>query len=276
MVDSNAMTIGSARLPRAALGAALALGLIAAWAIAAPYTCLALVVPLGLLAVLSAGALAPVLAYRRHRAGFYFPQHGRLYRLAGGALLTAPGLTLTALIYAASLAAFAALGGFAERASLVLCALVSTLAMPWVARRLAPLVAPRAHAFLVKRLLAWGGFLLALPAYLALELNSPLPDYLDPRSLAGTVDAASAAVSSRCGFTNVALKLSRELEATQWFFMLTGTAQLPTAASRGLGWGLFLLYSGLALMGMGRFCAEIAGFLCRLGVGPLETADERH
>jgi hypothetical protein len=258
------LTTARSGLPRAGLGVALALGLLAAWAIAAPYTCLALVVPAGLLAVLVAGALAPVLAYRRHRAGFYFPRDGLLYRIAGGALLAVPGLTLSALLYAASLAAFAALGGFAERASLALCAAVSTLALPWCSHRLAPRVSPMAHAFFVKRLLAWSGFLVALPTYLALALNSPVPDYLDPRSLAGTIDSASATVASRCGFTNFALKLCRELEAVQWFFMVTGSAQLPTAAWRALGWGLFLLYSGLALMGMGRCCAEIAGFLCRL------------
>jgi len=160
-------------------------------------------------------------------------------------------------VYAFSLSAFTALGGVYEMITLFLNGSLVLLLYPVTKGFIQQHAAIGVVDHATKRLLALSCFTITAIIYVAILLNTKMPDYIDPTSLIASVDAASQQVASQCPFINISLKGVQEFTATQWFFMVASTGFLESSWLKYASWLVFLGYSSLALMGMSLFMAEL-------------------
>ena len=86
---------------------------------------------------------------------------------------------------------------------------------------------------------------------------APVPDFIKPGSLVQTMKAASREVASICPVINLSLKATQEFTSLLWFYMVAGADGLAHVWLRYLLWAVFLLYSGVALVGMSYLSAGL-------------------
>jgi len=238
--------------------ASLLLLLLLSWRYTFQYASLALVFPMTILIVLTLSRFRFLMHRKKYVLRYYFKQETFLFRLLSGRFLTAIQASISSLIYTFSLCVFVALASFVEGLFLlaVWCIVVAVLVFsrPGVKNQAAVGIADTVS----KKLAIIVSFLLIAPSYIVVMFNSSIPAYVDATSIISTMDAASQSVVSISYFTNMVLKAVTEFTAAQWYSMVVGMDNLNNMIVELFGWFIFLLYSGVALLGMSVASAEFA------------------
>jgi hypothetical protein len=245
---------------RTAIAATVTLSALILWRYTYPYTCLSLVIPLFFAIVICAGRFVARMHRRRYWASYYLIENSPLYHLVTGRIFSLILAIITGCVYAFSLSAFTALGGAFEISMLFLNGLLALILHPIASALIQRHAATGVVNHATKRLLTLSCFTITAIIYIAILLNTTIPDYIDPTSLRDSVNAASQQVASQCPFINISLKGIQEFTATQWFFMVASTGFLESSMLKYASWLIFLGYSSLALMGMSLLSAELAVF----------------
>ena len=235
-----------------------ALGALILWRYIYPYTCLSLVIPLSIASVICTGRFVARMHRRRYWASYYLIENSPLYHLVTGRTFSMILAIITGSVYALSLSAFTALGGAFEMIMISLNGLLAIILHPIASALTQRHAATGVANHATKRLLTLSCFTITAIIYIAILLNTKIPDYIDPTSLRASVDAASQQVASQCPFINISLKGVQEFTATQWFFMVGSTGFLESSMLKYASWLVFLGYSSLAFMGMSLLSAELA------------------
>jgi hypothetical protein len=103
--------------------------------------------------------------------------------------------------------------------------------------------------------------LLILPILVIVQLQQPLPDYLDgDRQLRPTLQAATASVASGCHLVDAVVRLGREGEAFAWWAIMKATQAIEQRVLRWVAWLLFLLSGSLSLWAYSSFCAQLVHY----------------
>lgn len=238
--------------------ATLTLGALILWRYIYPYTCFSLIIPLFFATVICAGRFAARMHRRRYWASYYLKKSSWLHHLMTGRTFSMILAIITGSVYTFSLSTFTALGGAAEIIMLFLNGLLALFLHPIVSALIQRHAATDVANHATKRLLTLSCFTITAIIYIAILLNTKIPDYIDPTSLRASVDAASQQVASLCPFINISLKGVQEFTASQWFYMVASTGVIESSLLKYASWLLFLAYSSLALMGMSLLSAELA------------------
>lgn len=239
-----------ARPARAAVLLLSPLLLMALWRLTYPYTCLAHGCPLLCAALIGQSRYRAAVHKRAFLAGYYFRPGTLLHRLVASRLAAALWAGSLGLVSAYALALFVAPATSGDALLIGLAWLAALCLLPLVAAGLAPSVQPGLQRLLAARLSGALAFGLTAACFVALALHSPVPDYIDPGSLARTIDNASRSLHSLCPVTQAALQLSEGWTAASWFYVVRGSALLASDALQLAGWLAFLLQASLALLGM--------------------------
>ena len=237
--------------------------LLALWRFSFPYTCLAYFCPFLCAGFIAHGRYEAAIYKRRFIAGYYLRRRSLLYRLTTGRLVIGLGALIVGVVSAFALAMFTALANQGEMVALGAAWLLTIGFRPIVSRVLRTQVRDRPASVVTKKLTANLSFGFAAVGFVAFALHAPIPDFVDPTSLAKTMDTASQTVASLCACTNFAAKLSQEWTAAFWFGMVSTTPTLGNDVLQFAAWLPFLLQSCLALLGMSWLSVEVASLAQR-------------
>lgn len=237
----------------------LALALCWVWRHAAPLGCLSLVLALTVATLVVAGPREHALRRRHCLASCYFRPGSTPFRwLHGRTLATLRGLPIALLATTVLL-----LGLLVWERKLLALLVFDTLLLAALFALFGGLskrtFEPRSAAVLVKHWTVGVNTTLMAAAFMAVQLYSPVPHYLEP-TLAATVESASRQVASECPAIDLALEAYMEKEAFAWWLMLRGVEHFDAPSLRWAAWAIFLLSGTLGLWAYSRFVVQLLGF----------------
>jgi hypothetical protein len=241
------------------------------WSLVYRAGCWSLLVPAGVVAVLTAAGRDRLLWRRHCLADCLFVEGSALHRLLRSRILVTLIAAAVATGLTAVLMAQIPSWSFEIVALLALDALL--LATLYVALyRLAAgglHVNPGRRGVLAKSGAVALNLLLVVPALLLVQLQQAPPQYLDAALRLGpTLQAASDSVASGCPLVDQLVRLGQEGEAFAWWLTLRATRAIDDAQLRWIAWLLFLASGTLSLWAYGSFCVQLIHYAQRVAGRP--------
>jgi hypothetical protein len=240
-------------------GPAMVLG----WSLLYRFGCWSLLLPAIVVSVLTLAGRDRMSWRRRCLADCLFIEGSLLHRLLRARVL----ISLVALIVAITLAAVLMMSiprwDISALAIVALDALAITALYLWLHWTSAGLlrVNSACRTLFARVWTVRLNVLLILPILVVVQLQQPLPDYLDgDRQLRPTLQAATASVASDCPLVDAVVRLGREGEAFAWWAIMKATQAIEQRVLRWVAWLLFLLGGSLSLWAYSSFCVQLVHY----------------
>lgn len=234
--------------------------LLLTWSALYASSCVVLLIPIFIVAVLTLATREQLRQRRRCVADCYFVSGSLLHRLVSStklvtllSLLVSLGLT-TVLLASVPGWGLPVLGLLAMDAVLIALLYFGLLRAASAGLR----VRGAFRALFTRRWAVMVNLPLVLLGLLWLQLQQPPPAWLDGAlNLEATLRAASDSVGSRCPLIDRVVRLNMEKEAFSWWLTLKGSGLIDDSRLRWVAWLLFLLSGTLALWAYSRLCVYL-------------------